>query len=84
MSTLVSTCGWWRKYFTDHLLYVQNPKGPRPPEVWANTLQDKICVYCTKCLEQDIGCIMQGEEECERQDLSFFKRTPEEIKLACE
>ncbi|KAH9035831.1 hypothetical protein EDB84DRAFT_1659401 [Lactarius hengduanensis] len=76
-----TTCGWWRKFFTDHPYYIRNSKA-RPPEVWANTIQDKIRVYCTKCLEQDVGRAMQEDEDCERRDLSFIKRTPDEIKLA--
>ncbi len=80
----MSTRGWWRTYFTDHPRYVRSSKGPRPPEVWANTLQDKIRVYCTKCLEQDVGHAIQEDEDHERRDPSFIKRTLDEIELACE
>jgi hypothetical protein len=68
---------WFRDFFTDHPLFVATAKATRPDEVWANPSQDKIRVYCTHCLNYDIGAIVI-EEETTRT----IPRSHETIKLS--
>lgn len=77
--------GWWRSHFVDHPLYHKNEsKQSRSLDVWANVAQDKIKVFCKKCLEIRVGEIMQNEEDMARRDPGiFFPRTRDAIILSC-
>lgn len=62
-STTMGRRSWFREFFTDHPLFVVTVKAAQPEEVWANALQDKICIYCTPCLTNNIGAIILQEEQ---------------------
>lgn len=68
---------WFRAFYTDHPLFVATSRAHRPDEVWANTSQDKIRVYCTPCLVHEAGVIVLEEERSHT-----IPRAIETIKLS--
>lgn len=79
-----------RDFFTYHPLYVRTTKADdRPPEIWGNpkpdgSRGDKVKLFCTPCLNDRVGQIIQVEESDHQAGRIPAMRTRKEIERYCQ